>query len=77
MFFSVVSLFVLAGLAVMPWLRYPEAWLATLALSMITVLVPFRLLLGRPYIITIAALLSLLLLWRRFGAANPRRGWRR
>jgi hypothetical protein len=70
--FSVVSLFLLAGLAVVPWLRYPEAWLATLALSMITVLMPFRLLLGRPYIITIAALLSLLLLWRRFGADKPK-----
>ena len=55
-----------------PWLRYPEAWLATLALSMITVLMPFRLLLGRPYIITIAALLSLLLLWRQFGSAKPK-----
>ena len=72
--FSVVSLFVLAGLAAIPWLRYPEAWLATLALSMITVLMPFRLLLGRPYIITIAALISLLLLWRRCGSAKPK-GW--
>jgi hypothetical protein len=68
----VVSLFLLAGLAVLPWLRYPEAWLATLALTMITALVPFRFLLGRPYIITIAALLSLLLLWRRFGPAPPK-----
>ena len=72
--FSVVSLFVLAGLAVLPWLRYPEAWMATLALTMITVLMPFRLLLGRPYIITLAALLSLLMLWRQSGAARPK-GW--
>lgn len=72
--FSVVSLFVLAGLAVVLWLRYPEAWLATLALSMITVLMPYRFLQGRPYIISIAALLSLLFLWRQFGAAKPR-GW--
>lgn len=70
--FSVVTLFALVGLAVVPWLRYPEAWLATLALSMVTVLMPFRLLLGRPYIITIAALLSLLLLWRQFGSAKPK-----
>jgi hypothetical protein len=69
---SVVSLFVLAGLAVLPWLRYPEAWLATLALSMVTAMMPFRFLLGRPYIISIAALLSLLLLWRRFGSAPPK-----
>jgi len=70
--FSVVSLFLLASLVVVPWLRYPEAWLATLALSMVTALVPFRLMLGRPYIITIAALLSLLLLWRRFGVGKPK-----
>jgi hypothetical protein len=54
------------------WFRYPEAWLATLALSMITVLMPYRLLEGRPYIVTIAALFSLLLLWRRFNSAGPR-----
>ena len=70
--FSVVSLFVLAGLAAVLWLRYPEVWLATLALSMIAVLMPFRLLLGRPYIITIAALFSLLLLWKKFGAEKPK-----
>jgi hypothetical protein len=72
--FSVVSLFVLAGLAAMIWLRYPEVWLVSLALSMVTVLLPFRLLLGRPYIITISALVSLLLLWRRFGSDKPK-GW--
>ena len=70
--FSVVSLFVLVGLAALPWLRYPETWLATLTLAMITALVPFRFLLGRPYLITLAALVSLLLLWRRFGSAPPK-----
>ncbi len=70
--FSVVSLFMLVGLVALPWLRYPEAWLMTLALGMIMALVPFRFLLGRPYIITIAVLLSLLLLWRRFGSAPPK-----
>jgi hypothetical protein len=70
--FSVVGLFALIGLAAMPWLRHPEAWLATLALSMITVMLPFRFLLGRPYIISIAALVSLLLLWRKFGSEKPK-----
>jgi hypothetical protein len=70
--FSVVSLFVLTGLATLPWLRYPEVWLITLALAMITVLLPFRMLLGRPYIITLAALMSLLLLWRQFGTGKPK-----
>src|SRR5580704_18081443 len=31
--FSVVSLFLLAGLAAVMWLRYPEVWLVSLALS--------------------------------------------
>jgi len=70
--FSVVGLFVLTGLAVMPWLRHPETWLMALALSMMMALLPFRFLLGRPYIISIAALMSLLLLWRKFGAEKPK-----
>jgi hypothetical protein len=70
--FSVVSLFILVGLAVLPWLRYPETWLAALALGMVTERMPWRLVLGQPDLITLAALLSLLLLWRRFGPAPPR-----
>jgi hypothetical protein len=69
--FSVVVLFVLAGLAALLWMSHPEAWLAVLALSMITALMPMRFLLGRPYIISIAALFSLLLFWRRFGDRKP------
>jgi hypothetical protein len=70
--FSVVSLFVLAGLAGVPWLRFPETWLFTLAFSMVTVALPMRLLLGRPFVITMAALMALLSLWRRFGPEKPR-----
>lgn len=70
--FSVVSLFVLAGLAAVVWLRFPEVWLAVLAFSMITALLPFRLLIGRPYIISVACLLALLFLWRQFGSARPK-----
>jgi hypothetical protein len=70
--FSVVSLFVLTVVAAVVWLRYPEAWLITLALSMITVLMPYRFLIGRPYIITVAALMALLFLWRRCGSAPPK-----
>lgn len=70
--FSVVSLFALVGLAAIPWMRHPEAWIATLAFSMVAALLPFRLLLGRPYLITMAALVSLLLLWRRYGSEKPK-----
>ncbi len=70
--FSVLSLFTLAGLAAVFWLRYPEAWLAVLALSMVTALLPLRLMLGRPYILTLSALVALLLLWRQCGSAKPK-----
>jgi hypothetical protein len=70
--FSVTSLFVLAGVAAVAWLSYPEAWLGALTLSMVAVMLPYRLMLGRPYIITLAALVSLLLLWRQFGSARPK-----
>ena len=69
--FSVVTLFVLVSLAALPWLRYPEAWLAVLTLSMVIVLMPYRFLLGRPYLVTIAALLALLFLWRKYGSGKP------
>ena len=72
MIFSVVSLFVLGGLAALPWLRRPEAWLPALALAMIASLLPYRFLLGRPFMVTIAALFALLLLWRRFGDKPPK-----
>jgi len=71
---SIVSLFLLASLAALPWLRYPEAWLLVLALSMITAQMGWRLMLGRPYLISMAALMSLLLLWRQFGSVKPK-GW--
>lgn len=70
--FSVAGLFILAGLAAVSWLRRPEVWLAVLTLSMVWERFPFRLLLGRPFLITLAGLLSVLLLWRRFGTSAPK-----
>lgn len=62
--FSVISLFVIFCLIPLFFLRYPEAWL----LSLLTLFLAspgwiFRLLLGRPYIFTMCALLMLLFLW--------------
>jgi len=70
--FSVVLLFFVVNFAAVPWLRYPETWLVILMLSMIVALLPFRFLLGRPFVITIAALLALLLLWKKYGSAPPK-----
>jgi len=72
MVFSVVVLFIFAGLAAVIWLEFPEVWLAVLTLAMLMVMLPTRFLLGRPYLITMATLFTVLLLWRRFGGGVPR-----
>jgi hypothetical protein len=58
--FSVVLLFFVPNAALWPWLRRPEAWLAGLLAAMIVSDVPQRFLLGRPFVITIAALMVIL-----------------
>ncbi len=62
--FSVGLLFILVNMAGMAWLKRPEAWLISLIGSMILALIPMRLVLGRPYLITAAAVISILYLWR-------------
>ena len=73
--FQWCSLFVLAGLAAVFWLRYPEAWLAVLALSMVTALLPLRLLLGRPYILTLSPWWRCCCSGGNLARPSPRRGW--
>lgn len=70
--FSVVSLFILAGGSALPWLRRPEAWLATLMLATLVAAVCGRMMLGRPFLVTFAVLLTLLFLWQKFGSAPPK-----
>jgi hypothetical protein len=72
-FFSVVFLFALLNLAGLAWLKRPEAWLITLTASTILALVPVRFLLGRPYLITVAALVAILYLWRMRRGTPPRK----
>ena len=71
--FSVALLFFLLNMAGMAWLSRPEAWLLSLMASMILVSLPSRLVLGRPYLITVAALIAVLCLWRIRRAAPPRK----
>lgn len=70
--FSVVVLFILVNLAGLAWLKRPEAWLAALLASMILKLIPMRFMLGRPYLITLAALMTVLFLWRTYREKPPR-----
>lgn len=69
--FSVVALFLLVNLAGIAWLRWPEAWVATLLVGMVLSSIPVRFTLGRPYLITLASLLTVLFLWRRCRNAPP------
>jgi len=64
--FSVISLFALFCLIPVFFLKFPESWL--LSLFTLSLLEPgwlFRLLLGRPYIFTMASLLVILFIWPR------------
>ncbi|MGD0745165.1 MAG: hypothetical protein ABSA45_08415 [Verrucomicrobiota bacterium] len=72
--FSVVALFILANWSVLPWLKRPEAWLITLTAAMLVSDVPARFTLGRPYLVTISVLMTLLFLWQRHGLSPPK-GW--
>ena len=59
--FSVVALFLLVNGALLPWLKRPEAWLVALLSAMIVSDLPQRYLLGRPFDVTMAVLMIILL----------------
>ena len=71
---AVVGLFVSFGWSPPPWLRRPETWLVTLTAVMVTSGVLPRLMLGRPFILTFAGLLTILCAWQFRGPSPP--GWR-
>lgn len=65
--FCVVGLFLLVNGAVLPFLKRPEAWLAALLAAMLVSDVPQRFLLGRPFAISIAVLMVILLETQKAG----------
>jgi hypothetical protein len=69
--FSVVALFALVNFAALPWLKRPEAWLIVLLTAMIISDLPQRFLLGRPFVVTITALMTIL-----FMARSQRPNWK-
>lgn len=71
--FSVAVLFILVNISGLTWLRRPEAWLISLTASTIMALLPVRFMLGRPYLITVAALIAILCLWRTRRGMPPRK----
>ena len=70
---SVVGLFTLLAWSAIPWLKRPEAWLATLIIFDITTQLLGRYTLGRPFLISIAVLVTLLFAWKIRGPSPP--GW--
>ncbi len=69
---AVVALFTLVGWSALPWLKRPEAWLIALTATALTSGVLGRLLLGRPFLVTIAGLLIILFVWQIRGSTPPR-----
>ncbi|HTR42148.1 MAG TPA: hypothetical protein VMH87_11090 [Pseudomonadales bacterium] len=67
--FSVIALMLLVMSCGVPWFRRPEAWLAALMIA--SVFIPActtRFARGRPYILTDAVVITILILWTRWGA---------
>ncbi|MEI8344615.1 MAG: hypothetical protein WCG06_00915 [Candidatus Omnitrophota bacterium] len=64
-FFSVVALFILFSVPALLLLRRPEAWLAALLVFAVEGTSIHRLMLGRPFIVTMAAFLFICLWWPR------------
>ena len=74
--FEVVSLFIVASLAVIGCLKRPEAWLAAfIIVTQVQVSdLTERFLQGRPFVLSITAIAVILLVWQRQGGAPPK--WR-
>ena len=69
--FSVVALFVLVNWAALPWLKRPEAWLIALIAVTLASDLWMRFSLGRPFIVTMAGLLTILFAWQVRGSSPP------
>jgi hypothetical protein len=69
---SMAALFTLVGWSGLPWLKRPEAWLVTLILTL-GVQAPFmrRFMMGRPFMWSMLALLTILFLWHARGSSPP------
>jgi len=70
--FSMTALFTLVGWSALPWLKRPEAWLITLIL-MLGIQSPFmgRFMLGRPFLLSILSLVTILFLWQPRASSPP------
>ena len=70
--FSVVALFALVNWSALPWLKRPEAWLIALLAVALASDLWMRFSVGRPFILTIAGLLTILFAWHAHGSSPPK-----
>jgi hypothetical protein len=70
--FAVVALFTLVNWSALPWLKRPEAWLIALMAVALASDLWMRFSLGRPFILTIAGLLTILFAWHAHGSSPPK-----
>ncbi len=70
--FTVVALFALINWSALPWLKRPEAWLIALIAVALTSDLWMRFSLGRPFLVTMAGLLTILFAWQVHGASPPK-----
>jgi hypothetical protein len=70
--FAVVMLFVVSNWAAAACLKRPEAWLAAFVLVSLVSDMTSRFLMGRPFLLSIAAVGIILLVWQRHGSSPPK-----
>ena len=70
--FTVVALFVVSGWSVLACLKRPEAWLAAFILVVLVSDLTTRFLLGRPFLLSMAAVMVILFMWERHGTSPPK-----
>jgi hypothetical protein len=70
--FEVVALFVVSGWSVLACLKRPEAWLAAFILVALVSDLTTRFLLGRPYLLSISAIMMILFMWERHWPSPPK-----
>jgi hypothetical protein len=70
--FSVVALFALVNWSALVWLKRPEAWLIALLAVALGSDLWMRFSVGRPFILTIAGLLTILFAWHVHGPSPPK-----
>jgi hypothetical protein len=70
--FAIVALFALVNWSALVWLKRPEAWLIALLAVTLGSDLWMRFSVGRPFILTIAGLLTILFAWHAHGPSPPK-----